>query len=241
MTFTRNLARKFVLVAAAFAVVLALGATSARADSVTYDITVPNTALSTQTGPYAQVTVTLTSATTATVTFNSCGPTGDAACLSGGTLFTMGGVNAAGVNVNASSWTIGSFSASNFEGSGFTPGPVTDGGSGNVSSFGVFNQTNNSFDGFGHSSTTISFVLTNTGGTWASAADVLAANADGFVAEIHGFSCTDTAQSDCTEAIVTGFAVNGEPTNPVPEPGTLTLLGTGLLTMAGFLRRKLVK
>lgn len=26
---------------------------------------------------------------------------------------------------------------------------------------------------------------------------------------------------------------------PTPEPGTLTLLGTGLLTMAGFLRRKL--
>jgi PEP-CTERM motif len=36
--------------------------------------------------------------------------------------------------------------------------------------------------------------------------------------------------------------LNGKPSGgeiPVPEPGTLTLLGTGLLTMAGFLRRKL--
>jgi PEP-CTERM motif len=37
-----------------------------------------------------------------------------------------------------------------------------------------------------------------------------------------------------------GCAVSGgEILTTVPEPGTLTLLGTGLLTMAGFLRRKL--
>jgi PEP-CTERM motif len=34
----------------------------------------------------------------------------------------------------------------------------------------------------------------------------------------------------------TGFASNG-PLTPVPEPGTLSLLGTGLLGLAGFARR----
>jgi hypothetical protein len=36
----------------------------------------------------------------------------------------------------------------------------------------------------------------------------------------------------------TGFASNGTPT-PVPEPGTLSLLGTGLIGLAGFTRKKL--
>jgi hypothetical protein len=36
----------------------------------------------------------------------------------------------------------------------------------------------------------------------------------------------------------TGFASNGTPT-PVPEPGTLSLLGTGLIGLAGFARKKL--
>jgi hypothetical protein len=37
---------------------------------------------------------------------------------------------------------------------------------------------------------------------------------------------------------VTGFASNGSP-SPVPEPGTLSLLGTGILGLAGFFRRRL--
>jgi hypothetical protein len=36
----------------------------------------------------------------------------------------------------------------------------------------------------------------------------------------------------------TGFASNGTP-SPVPEPGTLSLLGTGLIGLAGFARKKL--
>jgi hypothetical protein len=35
----------------------------------------------------------------------------------------------------------------------------------------------------------------------------------------------------------TGFASNGTP-SPVPEPGTLSLLGTGLVGLAGFARKK---
>jgi hypothetical protein len=35
----------------------------------------------------------------------------------------------------------------------------------------------------------------------------------------------------------TGFASNGPPT-AVPEPGSLTLLGTGLVTLAGFAKRR---
>ena len=38
---------------------------------------------------------------------------------------------------------------------------------------------------------------------------------------------------------VTGFASNG-PFSPVPEPGTLSLLGTGIVGLAGFFRRRLL-
>jgi hypothetical protein len=37
----------------------------------------------------------------------------------------------------------------------------------------------------------------------------------------------------------TGFATNGPPITTVPEPGTLSLLGTGLVGLASMVRRKL--
>jgi hypothetical protein len=86
----------------------------------------------------------------------------------GGGIYLVGGIDAVDVNVNADSWSIGNIEGIN-AGTGFTPGPFTDGGSGHVDGFGVFNQRVDSFDGFSHSSHSVSFVLTNTSGTWSSA------------------------------------------------------------------------
>jgi hypothetical protein len=193
-------------------------------------LTEPNAAISGFTGPYGEMTIVLTTATTATVTFTS--DTAD------GNTYLFGNGTSAGVNVNASSFTITGISGSN-GGTGFTPGPYTavnPPGTSNVSEFGLFNGVINSFGGYTHASDTISFTLTNTGGTWASASDVLVANAQGYDAVAHIFVCEGTG-TDCnasTDALATGFAGEGGVGVPVPEPSALLLLGIGLGGMAAL-------
>jgi hypothetical protein len=170
------------------------------ADTMTFDLTKGNTAISGSAGPYANVLVDLTSPTTATITFTSL--TND------GKIYLLGDGGSVDVNVNATSWTLGTVTGSN-SGTGFTRtnADYSDGGSKNVDGWGVFNQTITSFDGFKHSSDTISFNLTNTsGGTgWLSAADVLALNANNALAAAHIFVTKDPALLS-NGAIATGFA-----------------------------------
>jgi hypothetical protein len=107
-----------------------------------------------------------------------------------------------------------------------------------VSTFGLFNLTINSFDGYTHSSDSITFTVTNTSGTWGSDADVLAFNADGFDAAAHIFITTFPANASGS-AIVTGFA--GENGEQVPDGGTtVMLLGLGLGAL-GMARRFLTR
>jgi hypothetical protein len=218
--------RNFSALLLAAAVALTFGACRASADSIVYDLTTVN--ISGFTGPFVQVTVNRTDSTHATITFDSL--------TNGGFTYLMHTNGAAAVNVNATSWTVGSIAAS-FLGSPLTA--PTDGGSGNEDGFGKFNQTISMSDGNpaqGTAASEISFILTNTSGTWSSAANVLTPNGSGQVAAAQIGAWNGVTGNGFTN---TGFAGDAA---TVPEPSTLAIAGLGALGFVGFgLRRRLKK
>src|SRR6266576_2005122 len=171
----------------------------AKADTITYSLTTGNSAISGYPGPYASVLVNRTTTTTATITFTSL--------TNSGNIYLFGDGSTVGVNVNAASWTLGPVTGSN-SGTGFTPATFSTAGSQNVNGFGIFNQVIDSDDGFTHSSDSVSFSLTDTSGTWASAMAVLLANSGGSLAEAHIFVTADPANAS-NGALATGYAANG--------------------------------
>ncbi|SRR6266705_2831637 len=218
------------LVSAAVLVSAGMFAFSARADIIDYSINDANTALSAVSGPYATLEVNRTSTTTATITFTG---------INNGTdYFLLGGENVADVNVNATSWTITSISFAQLAGFGSVSSSVTSSGAGNVSTFGSFNQTTKAFDGFTNSFSSISFVLTDTSGTWLNAGSVLANNGDEFFGAAHIFVCTDPCSSNQVETALTGFAAVPAPIVGAGLPGLIAACGA-LIALARRRRRRI--
>jgi hypothetical protein len=188
-----------------------LAAASAKADSITFDLTAGNTALNGYSGPFASVTVDLTSSTTATISF--------ASKTVGGNIYLMGDGGTADVNVNGA-YTLGATVTEANAGTGFTP-TFKENMPGQVDGWGNFNLSLNNNDGFGDSADHVSFTLTKSSGTWASAGDVLTPNLDGHIAAAHIFVTTSPAYAT-NSALVTGYA-------STPDGGaTIALLGLGL-------------
>ena len=220
--------RSYVCTLVMLVALLALGITSARADIISFNLDTGNSAISGFTGPYATVTIDRTSSTTATITFDSL--------TNGGNIYLLGDGGTVGINVDAASWTIGSITGAN-SGTGFTPGPYSDGGAGNEDGFGSFNQTINSFDGFTHSSDTVSFLLTDTSGSWASAGNVLTGNGAGNLAAAHIFVTSSPADASNT-ALATGFASGNGAVVPEPNFVLVSLASLGLVILFNQRRRR---
>ncbi len=208
---------------AVLAVLLTAAAPPASADSITISITNPNTALAGLTSPFATVTINCSSTTSCTVTFTADSANG----------YQLMDSSAADLNVNGS-FAVSSYSTTTLAGSGFTSNTATFGGAGQVDGFGNFNLTTNLNDGSASAVNTISFTITATNGnSWADAAAVLTPNSGGSTAAVHVVNCI---LAPCSGSVATGYAADG---SQVPEPGSLTLFGSGLLSLAALLRRRM--
>lgn len=224
--------RAFILVILGVFLVLLLGAKVSVATEFTFNTT--NAALLPYPAPYVGLWVNLTSPTTAVVQFQS-----EQSLTNGGYNYLLGDTSAAAVNVNAQTFKVTAVNESNSL-NHFLTSPnkflqlPPESSSGSADGFGNFNVTINISDGFSGSATDIQFVLTNMSGTWSSAADVLVANADGYIAAVHTFPCVWGV--NCNRNSTPG-TTNGYAAVTVPEPGAMLLLAVGLLGYAGIRRR----
>ena len=160
------------------------------------------------TGNFGTVDVSL-SGQTATITFTA------------GAGFFFGDGSSAAVNLNTSSFAeafVSESPSNNFKAFAFDQ---------QVDGWGQFDLAVDQKN-FAVHLTSIIFTVTNTDGAnpWASDADVLAFNTNGFDAAAHVFS---------TSSGKTGFAAEGEGNHQAPDSGaTATLLGLGLAGLSGL-------
>lgn len=198
-------------------------APSAKA-TLTFTLDNGNTALSGLPTPFGTVAVTLDTATTATVTLTA----NSAYSYSFGDGSTLALNLATGATLSGLSLTSA--------GHGGTPSYTGSTSSGTVDGWGYYNFIVDLNDGYHSSVTGLTFTLTKTSGTWASEADILAANNAGAEVAGHVFN---------SDGSITGYATTGGiipvPMPAVPEAGTVFAGALLLLPFSASMLRILRK
>jgi hypothetical protein len=227
-----TLFKKPLLLAALTTVLFAFAAQPAGA--LTFVLDTGNVGLTgTSTGPYGEVVVTRTSATSATIAMTAYS---DAAYA-----YLFGDGGSIGLNVNNGGGTTGlSYSGV----TGITQPqlgastPIFTQDSGNVDGWGSYNFVLDNFDGFGYSFKTLTFTLNATGTNWLSDADVLTANTDGHSLVSHIF-IVNTDYTNTTTCPPGGGCTGYATSTGVPDGGmTISLLGMALGGLGLVARRK---
>jgi len=202
----------------------------AAADTATFNLTIPNSQLSGTYPPgtlFGTVTLTLYDNTThASLTSGTC-PVSDNCSIN------VDVEMAGSFKIFGSGQGSGMFGFNIQNGAAVTVSGLPAGdsviGSNQMSSFGTFQVVINGPNA-AHAVSSLTFTVSLVSGSFSSVSQFVT-NSDGHTFAAHVWTPTVTADGN-----LTGFVTDGS--NPVPEPGSLALLGSGMMALGGWFRRR---
>ena len=217
---------KILSLLAAVGLVLALGS-MAKADTVSFDLTISNGAILPPAASYGTVTLTLNA--NGSINVSVVGASGYGFFGNSGDMFGFNESVAGDPNINIANASAGVVVAPN-------PNVVCTGGGCQLDGFGRFEF----MVGGPVASSPIgsfSFDVYEVGGSFSTVYDLVELSTGGASGTPH-FAAHVSPINGCAAGVAacTGWAGDGG--SPVPEPASLALFGSGLLTLAGMIRRR---